>query len=375
MRWTAAIPFIAILASRAFASDPVTVDRLRSSLAEQQAARKTDADIARGLAGIQLAERLTDATLSEIVDQAKPGPKTLSALTLIADRSAFLDPPVNELPSMDAPTAAAQRSMIGAALKYVAGAMQRLPDFLATRETRSFDNNPLIPVASAQPRLSNDLRSDGVFRQEITYRDGHEDLIGANGNAKPHNAPPGLSSWGEFGPLPAIVLADSARGELKWKRWERAASGPLAVFEFKVPRNASHYAVNYCCVRQVDGPDPDHPYMTKDEIANSYRGTPGYHGTISVEPETGAILRLTLQSELRESDPITISEIAVQYGNVEIGDKSYICPVKSIAISSVLVGSETSSNVWTVLRLNDVLFTGYHRFGSTVKILPGFAEQ
>lgn len=375
MRWAIIIAFMAAVALQAFATGPLTVDQLRSSLMQQEAARKSDEDIARHLAGFQLTERLTEATLSELIDQMKPGPKTALALRLLADRSAFLDPPIAETPLTDAPSAAVQQAMISAAFRYVAGTMQRLPDLLATRVTRSFDDSPLLSIGSGAFRSPGDLHFTGTFRQEISYRDRRENLTENTESAKHHSSPPGLTSWGEFGPLPAVILADSAKGELKWKRWEGSASRLAAVFGFNVPANASHYVVIYCCVRGVDGPDPDHPYITKSQMANSYRGTPSYHGTISVDPETGAIHRITLESELRKSDPITVSEIAVQYDEVDIGGKSYICPVKSIAISSVLVGSETSSAEWTVLRVNDVEFTDYHRFGSTLNILPGFTEQ
>lgn len=65
---------------------------------------------------------------------------------------------------------------------------------------------------------------------------------------------------------------------------------------------------------------------------------------------------------------------AATFCEAKMGGKSYICPVHSVAISSTPVGSETSSAEWEVLRIDDVSFTNYHKFGSTVTVLPGFPE-
>jgi VWFA-related protein len=48
-------------------------------------------------------------------------------------------------------------------------------------------------------------------------------------------------------------------------------------------------------------------------------------------PSDGSFLRLTLQADLKPSYPIAVADILVEYGPVEIGGKTYICPVKSVA--------------------------------------------
>jgi hypothetical protein len=114
--------------------------------------------------------------------------------------------------------------------------------------------------------------------------------------------------------------------------------------------------------------------MRDVKTPNSYRGTPGYHGSLYIDPDSGTILRVTLQTELKSSDPITRSDMTVQYGPVEIGGRTCICPVKSVAISAALTGLETELKEWMVLRVNDVTFTDYHRFGSSARILPAAPE-
>jgi hypothetical protein len=356
------------------ASHRVSVDQLRTMLQEQNATGKSDDAAARQIGALQLTERLTQPVLDELMVQFKPGPKAGLALTILADLSAFLNPPASESPSLGPPDSAAQQAMVSAAFSYVANTLQHLPNILATRATRSFDDNPLVMIETGMPPQRTDLHLAGTFTQEITYRDGHEALSNptAAPGVKPSAlVPPGLTSWGEFGPVLAIIITDAGKGGLVWSRWERTGVGSAAIFEYKVPREASHYAVKYCCVRSSDGPNLDHPGLEKGGVANSYNGTPGYHGTLSLDPGTGAILRITIQSELKSTDPINRNDIEVRYGPVEIGGRSYICPVRSVAISSALLGSETSFTEWTVLRVNDVTFTNYHRFGSSVRVLPG----
>ncbi len=42
-------------------------------------------------------------------------------------------------------------------------------------------------------------------------------------------------------------------------------------------------------------------------------------------------------AELKPSDPITKADVLVEYGPVEIGGMTYICPVKSVALTRAVV--------------------------------------
>lgn len=74
----------------------------------------------------------------------------------------------------------------------------------------------------------------------------------------------------------------------------------------------------------------------------SYRQT-------TVDPETGAVLRLTRMADVAQGDlasmlsestagtPLSRADMLVEYGPVEIGGNTYICPVRSVAISKARV--------------------------------------
>lgn len=77
--------------------------------------------------------------------------------------------------------------------------------------------------------------------------------------------------------------------------------------------------------------------------------------------------------------PLERSDIMVEYGPVEMGGTTYICPVRSVSISrqpTVKVIHEWGE-VFKVYGpfetlLDDVIFDKYHLFRSESRILPGF---
>ncbi|MGO8758920.1 MAG: hypothetical protein ACLQG3_12425 [Terracidiphilus sp.] len=358
----------------------VTVEQLKQMLAAQQTAGKNDGDRAQQLNLLELTEQLTQPTLDRITAEFKPGPKTVLSLKLLADSSAFLEPPAGELLDKAPPTAADQRAMMKSAINFVGVTLRHMPDFLATRLTDSYDNSPLSVTHSGWAPHT-DLHPAGTFSHHIVYRDGQEvlDRQPNSSGAKPKNEPTpvGLVSIGEFGSALGVIISDASKGILKWSHWEQNAAGPVAVYHYEVPPAASHYWVNYCCVRSSSN-DAGEAFGVNaglDQSANSYHGTPSYHGNLYLDPATGAVLRVTIESDLKPSDPIMRAAISVQYGPVEIGGKSYVCPVHSIAISLTKSHARGDMSDMEIQRINEVSFTDYHRFGSTSQIITDGPAQ
>jgi hypothetical protein len=174
------------------------------------------------------------------------------------------------------------------------------------------------------------------------------------------------------GAIDTIVLDP---GGLSWKRWEQGASKPIAVFGYNIPQEKSSYHIGFCCSPEGDG-------------TSGFQIRVGYHGEIAIDPATGAILRLGLIFDLQSTTPLILSEIMIEYGSVEIGGKSYICPVKSVSISkgrSVTVLAETlggrGKNEWHAsfrtygpytTMLNDITFDAFHLFHADSHMLTGF---
>lgn len=391
----AAIVAIAALATPACATHRVTVEQLHAWLATHRPPAHSDNEIARQIYSFALSEWLTPPTLAAFKSELNLGPKAGQALDLLADCSAILDPPPAELPSRPPPDAAALKAMFHSTVYFVGTTLHQMPDFLATRVTESYDDNDPRTV-SAMPDTTEDVSTIaphstmvplGTFAQQITYRDGKE-VPSEEKNAKEKHSQsgPSFSTRGEFGPLLATILLDASKGKLSWSHWEQTGSGVVAVFRYQVPQTISRYAVEYCCLGagqdRVSGAtfieaSPGQParFVANDaipgtgKINDSYRGTPSYHGKIYIDPATGAILRITRDAELNPSEPITRDSSVIDYGEVEIGGRRFICPLRSVAIRLTRAYLPGQPGIRTILQINRTKFENYHRFGSSAEIV------
>ena len=354
-----------LLIPAAHAAQSVTVDQLQQALAAQAAQHKKDGDIAHRLASMQLTERLSEQTLAPMIADLKPGGKAALALDLMADLSAFLPLPASELPDRPAPDKAAQRAMLSGAFDYTVNSRQHLPDFLATRATRSYDDGvSALPQDGTMAALHSELHLVDSSTQEVGYQNGAEVAIARDGTTSREGSGSELWSRGEFGPDLTTIVVDASKGQVAWSHWEQSSTGLAGVFRYVVPQAASTYHLHYCCSRD-----------TVADKTTPYESTPGYHGLLTIDPATGAVLRYTLECDLRSSDPVTLTELAVQYGKVLIGDGSYFCPIRSLAVMRGWHASPTASQNTILLSINEVTFSNYHRFGTTLRVLPADSPQ
>ncbi len=363
MRTFAVLLTLSVVITPVFGAAPVTVAQLEQFLTSSHAAKLPDAEIAERLGRVTLSEQLTGTTLARIESHADLGPKTLEQLELLAAVSTFAVPPSVELLHSPPPGIAMQQQMMQEARDYANGALRLLPDLLALRITQSFNDLPVVEgTKHSKPKIQ--MHIVGESRHEIAVRAGHEvnRPIGGAGDAiAGANAPAGLSTWGEFGAILALVLQDSFQGSLRWSRWQWSESGKqVAVFRYAIPRSASHNSIDFCCyARSEDAPE-----------SASFHDRPGYHGEVYIDPATGQIDRITLQADLQPGDPVSMSNIAVQYGSVRIAEKFYICPIRSVAVSQIHSGAvKKIDGIGLETNLNVVQFRDYHKFGSTVRVV------
>jgi VWFA-related protein len=405
MRKAILLTLTAMMIFPAGAARRVTVAQLTETLAAATAEHHSDEEIARQVGGLELSERLTGPTLDRFAARMLLQPHTTLALQMLADQSSFLDPPPGELPATAPPDEATEQTMLEAARAYAVQTWGRMPNFFVTRVTNRFDDSPHAPEKGAWP-IRAGLQLAGTSSQQITFRDGKEVLDStptpgsATGKAP---AELGLRSWGEFGPALTVVLADVAHRKVVFTHWEQTAAGLTAVFRYNVPQEASHYAVAYRARNEKVLGRTQYGYSGRDrsaqQVANipkenelkTYGETPGYHGTIAIDPATGAVLRITIEAELSSSNPLRRAATMIEYRPVAIGDRKFICPMRSLAISeeptwmAVSQGSQAVLNgvgddsLWQtpskqpvnsmVLLINETSFTNYHRLGSTSRIL------
>ena len=370
MRELALILLIFEMAIPAHAARQIRVEQLQEVLASTRG--KADSKVAQLLSGFQLVERLNAETLSRW-QAGMPGPESRRSLVLLADLSAFLNPPASEIPATATPDSATQRELIASVVDYAKRTTHQLPNFLATRDTIRFEDEPPSQRSDSSFIPYKPLHAVQRLTATVVYRDGQEvDSGTTQANQSPVSR--GLITSGEFGPVIGTVLVDAARGKLTWSHWEKGVRGPVAVFRYLVPSEESHYEVKFCCV-------------SGESINGVVARKTGYHGEMAIDPATGSIMRLLLKADLGKEDKIVRADMLVEYGPVDIGGQTYICPIKSVSIfvapaapaqkldlrhnpfAEEALKNDRSPGLQT--KLNDVVFDQYHVFRSEARVLTG----
>ena len=230
-----------------WAAKRVTVAQLAESVSTAIAQHRSDDEIARQVGALELSQRLSPAMLERFAARFPLQPRTALALQLVADQSAFFDPPPDELPATEPPDAATQQKMLDDARAYAVRTWSGLPNFFVSRTTTRFDDGAQVLHTGEFP-VRIGLHPVGTATRQITFQDGKEvqdpTAVGASGAGKASEEL-GLRSWGEFGPALMVVLADMAHHRVTFSHWEQTAGGLAAVYRYEVPREASHYMVTY----------------------------------------------------------------------------------------------------------------------------------
>jgi hypothetical protein len=349
------------------AAEKITVEQLDHTLADAHG--KRDQDLAKQLGGMRLSERLNSRRLA-MMQADLPGKKSRLALLALADASAFLQLPAAEIPATAPPDADTQKLILSRAAEDLVASIHKLPDFFARKATTRF-HDLKVSYVTDEPiiREHQAFRLLDSFSSAVYYRDGQE--VEETNERHPKIKPRptnGMVNWGVFGPLLRIALTDISKGKIEWSHWEQRAAGPAAVFQYAIPKEKSSYTVRYCCLGlPIAGFD-------------IFESIPAFHGEIAIDPGTGAVYRLVLITELLPTDPIIQAQTLVEYEPVEIGGKVYICPRKSVSITTSITdilrkvcrGADGVPVACTPMdtAINDTVYDSYHVFRSEIRILP-----
>jgi len=343
-----------------------------------------DKKLARQIYDLKLTERLSDASLARLKKEL-PGPKSLEALTTIADESAFLSLPAAEIPSRPAPSSEEQSELLSRTVDYLTRTVHKLPDLYATRITTAY-----VGTATAIPPgaydaifgfwgLHHDQRLAPGLKSSVTvlYRDGQDTYADEKERVRRecgYSAPASIST-GQFGQMLALLPEIIAKDGLTWDHWEQDGAEYEAVFRYSAFLTHQD-EVN--CPAEVHVPPG--PYE--------------YHGEIAIRPDDGTVLRITrvwpsTLDLLGYGPAMYEGDVMVKYGPVEIGQIVYICPARSVSVGlapalEALPQTRppkeraefdhhfglTEDPIWE--GVDDVVFQNYHVFRAETKILPGF---
>jgi VWFA-related protein len=340
----------------------VTVEQLDQLLSEAHG-REND-KLAEELSKLGLTERLSLAKLSGWTEKLR-GKSVRQTLIAVADQSEFLAPPPGQISTQAAPDEEVQQRMLVLVKDYLEKSIPRLPDFYAARTTLHYEDMSQVNAAKASVDYLP-LHVTGSSKEKVLYRAGNE-VVESPGFEFVELGERYMTTHGTFGPLLAEMRrAVESSAQVKWVRWEGGPEGSRAVFGFAVPAEESRYFEGGCCLPDDEGQDP-------------YRIQAGYRAEISIDPENGAVLRLQLQFDLQNYVPMDLDEIMIDYGPVEIGGKTHICPLRSVSVGrarSVISLTEWDQSFLSfgpyTTHLNDIRYSNYHLFRSESRMLPGF---
>ncbi len=194
--------------------------------------------------------------------------------------------------------------------------MPKLPNFFAARTTVHYEETAQFNGASSRVDFEP-LHATENFKETVLYRNGSEVADAGTTKRRKRNAQaPYLITYGTFGPILGFVQdAIAVPSALTWSRWERGPHGTRAVFRYAVPLKRSLYRISGCCLPGGAG-------------TTGFQILAGYHGEITLDPASGAILRLEAEADIARLPPIDSSNIMITYGPVDIGGKSFHLPAE-----------------------------------------------
>jgi hypothetical protein len=373
--WLGTFMAIAILLEiPALAAEKVSVAQLEQVVTQAQG--RPDKDAARRIEALTLSERLTRPRFEKL-NAELPGQKSREALVVVSDAAAFLDLPAADVSAIAPPAFDEQRAIVLRAVQFAADMAHKMPNFYATRDTTQYQtielagktaalNEPAKELPKLELERTQPFQQMDRSRVTVLYRNGRE-LIE---NKRKSDVSRGydVENRGEFGEMLGLVIPDMVRSKISWSHWEQGETDLLAVFRFEVPKDRAHYQWSFCCIASSDG---------KDQIL---RSLVSYQGEIAIEPKKGSILRMAIKTEPELSPVLEASEV-VEYGPVEIGGMSYICPLRNVVLYAARMHNLTPSSDtglysdrFISIAFNRTLFENYHLFRGDVHIVPGLPQ-
>jgi hypothetical protein len=319
----------------------LTVEQLAKFLHSATELKQSDRDVAKYLRRQSMSERLDDSAIEELQGLGL-GERTLEALRELRDASKALPapPPPPPAATEQPPAAPApgppgeeQRKIIHQAREYALNYSKNLPNFICTQVTRRYYDPNGLEFWRQQDTLTARL---SYFEQKEDYK-----LVLVNNRAlagdTPYHSVGGSISTGEFGSLMKEVFDPESDTDFRWERWGKLRGRVAHVYAYRVPQNRSKWTVNY---------------EDKERI------TPGYHGLVYVDRDTGMVLRISLEADVPPTFPVQQVSDTLDYDLQPIGPQQYMLPLKAVI----------RSRSGRALTKNDVEFRLYRKFGAEAQI-------
>lgn len=368
---------VCLLATPGWCARKVTVAQLQDLLRSLSQDKKQDVETAAALQQVELSEELTRDVMNHLMKDAH-GPLTTEQLFVLEARSADLAPPVSDLPETPRPDESSQKAMLAKAETYVSGRYAQLPAFTARKTTLRFqDNTAALASSSGIASGAKDAAtSSGLSNvpQFIHYINAVAETVVLDRGVEKGSTTKDRTRWGANGQirisepelnLPRVFSEVETPGTLRWTRWELIDGKPAAVFSFEVPRQQSRQEVKVCCFPQIRQAGIARFYtsttgpilgaegggggggvagnLQTNTDWNEFKSTVPYSGKLFIDPETGTVLRLIVEDELKPSDVVHQLETRIDYAPVKAAQGTFILPIRSFLNSVVVPNGESGA--------------------------------
>jgi hypothetical protein len=238
--------------------------------------------------------------------------------------------------------------------KATLGAAERMPDYLVKQQITRSRAFGATSNWSVYDRLSIAVS----YRQNIgeQYK-----LLSVNGMPPSVDEREGSSygeklggatSTGEYVSILSILFQPETRAEFQMVDTNILRERRTVIYEFSVKKEFSRQTLKF----------------QENLESLSLETIVGLQGRIWVDRETNRVLRLeSVSVEIPPGFPITAASSVIDYDWVTINDVSHLLPSRAVIelsmVSSIGVGPQRQQT------RNDILFRGYRKFGTEVKII------
>lgn len=352
--------------------------------------KKSDTEISVALQQLELSEELTRSRMVGLVSHV-PGPLSTEQIYVLEARSADLIPPESDLLATPAPDSAAQKTILDRASAYVTGTYAHLPNLTVTKTTLRFqDNVEALAATSGLQGGAKDVVVGSGFSNPasfVHYINSSEAHISLTHGAEKLPDQKDQTAWGAnkmialMDPDPSLtqVFHEALNAEnVHWLRWESINGKPTAVFAFSVPHKGSRLDVNICCFPNINQTGIATFYTSTTAAAlggggngggvtgnfqtntnwHDFKSTTPYHGELFVDPQSGTVVRLIVQAELKPSDVVHEVDTRVDFSPTRVGNQTFILPVKTYVNTLVVPNGDSGAATYTTRR---TLFTSEYR--------------
>jgi hypothetical protein len=155
----------------------------------------------------------------------------------------------------------------------------------------------------------------------------------------------GTTSTGEYVSILSELFKPERQAKFRLIDTDTLRKRPTLVYEFEVKQENSAQRI------QTSG-------------ATNASVITGYRGRIWVDRETNRVLRLEdISAEIPRDFPVTAASSVIDYDWVNINEQQHLLPSRAIIQLTAREGPRV------VQTRNDILFKGYRKFGSELKII------